>query len=48
MVFTYEILFLVIKFVLNKINLTLYSTKLNIMLLFVAFMKYQGAMFVSL
>ena len=36
-VFMYEILFLVIKFVFNKINLTWHSTKFNIMLFFGAF-----------
>ena len=34
-----EILFLVIKYVLNKINLTRHSTKFNIMLFFVAFLN---------
>ena len=48
MVFTYEMLFLVIEFVLNKINLTCHSTKLNIMLFFVVFLNEQGGMFVSL
>ena len=37
MAFTNEILFLVLKFVLNKINLTWHSTKLNIVLFFVRF-----------
>ena len=47
-VFVYEILFLMIKFVLNKINLTWHNTKLNIMLFFVVFLSWQGGMFVSL
>ena len=39
MVFTNEILFLVLEFVLNKINLTWHSTKVNIMLLFVVLLN---------
>ena len=45
MVFKYEILFLVIKFVLNKINV-LTQYKLN--MLFLLFLNQQGGMFVSL
>ena len=46
-IFTYEILLLVFKFVLNKINVTWHGTKLN-MLFFVAFLKKLSGMFVSL
>ena len=38
-IFTNEILFVVIKSVLNKINLTWHNTKLIIMLFFVAFLN---------
>ena len=46
MVFTNEILFLVLKFVLNKINLSRDSAKLDFTLFFVALLSGQDFCFI--